>query len=136
MDYSYYDIYINEKKIEGSKPKISEEQKNEWLDIGKYSICKIQLSDINLGNDFFVKLILMKKIWYTKKKGKIISKEQIKNLAELKIKYKGKNIIIKNQNKDLNIEKYNCIEINNEQIKEFFKIEGNFNLNYQDIKKK
>ena len=62
MDYSYYDIYINEKKIEGSKPKISEEQKNELLDIRKYSICKIQLSDINLGNDFFVKLILMKKI--------------------------------------------------------------------------
>ena len=54
----------------------------------------------------------------------------------MKIKYKGKNIIIKNQNINLNIEKYNCIEINNEQIKDFFKIECNFNLNYQDIKKK
>ena len=137
MDYSYGDIYINEKKIEGSKPKISEEQKNELFNIGKYSICKIQLSDINLGNGFFCQVnINEKKYNILIINEKIISKEQIKNLENLKIKYKGKNIIIKNHNINLNIEKYNCIEINNEQIKDFYKIEGNFNLNYQDIKKK
>ena len=56
----------------------------------------------------------------------------------MKIKYKGKNIEIKNQILDLNTiyKKYNCIEINNEQIKDFYKIEGNFNLNFQDIEKK
>ena len=87
MDYSYGDIYINEKKIEGSKPKISEEQKNELLNIGKYSICKIQLSDINLGNGFFCQVnINEKKYNILIINEKIISKEQIKNLENLKIK--------------------------------------------------
>ncbi len=70
---------------------------NKLLDIGKYSICKIQLSDINLGNGFFCQVNFNEKKYdILIIKEKIISKEQMKNLAELKIKYKGKNIIIKN----------------------------------------
>ena len=59
-------------------------------------------------------------------------------MEELKIRYKEKNIKIINQILDLNIldKKNNCIEINNEEIKDFYKNEGNSNLNFQNIEKK
>ena len=140
MNSSDDDIYINEKIISGkNKPEISEGQKKKLLDIGKNSIYKIKLLDINSGNGFFCQVNYEgKKYEILIINEKIILKEQIKKLEELKIKYKGKNIEIKNQILDLNTiyKKYNCIEINNEEIKDFYKIDSNSNMNFKDIEEK
>ena len=49
------EIYINEGLMLSEKPKISE-KKNELLQIGENSICRISLSDINYGNGYLCKI--------------------------------------------------------------------------------
>ena len=55
------DTYINEWEIEGEKPEIIEEERNELLKKGEDSTCKISLPDINQGNGFFFKFYIRKK---------------------------------------------------------------------------
>ena len=55
------DTYINEGEIEGEKPEITEEERNELLKKGEDSKCQISLPDINQGNGFFFKFYIRKK---------------------------------------------------------------------------
>ena len=55
------DTYINEGEIEGEKPEITEEERNELLKKGEDSTCKISLPDINQGNGFFCQILYKEK---------------------------------------------------------------------------
>ena len=57
MDSSEDDIYINEGYIQGPKPQISIEQKNELLKKGYDSTCKISIPDVNQGNGYFCQIL-------------------------------------------------------------------------------
>ena len=143
MDSSRYDIYIYDHITPGPKPEISIEQRNELLEKGKDSICKIYLPDINFGNGYFCQ------IFYNEKKynvliinNQIINREILEKLDDLKIKYNYNSntslISIKNKILDINSEnkKYNFIEINNNEFN-FYNIEGNFNGDFnEEIKNK
>ena len=107
MDSSRYDIYIYDHIIPGPKPEISIEQRNELLEKGKDSICKISLPDINFGNGYFCQ------IFYNEKKynvliinNQIINREILEKLDYLNIKYNYYNYntsLISIKNKILNI---------------------------------
>ena len=51
------DTYINEGEIEGEKPEITEEERNELLKKGEDLTCEISLPDINKGNRFFYEIL-------------------------------------------------------------------------------
>ncbi len=143
MDSSRYDIYIYDYTIPGPKPEISIEQRNELLEKGKDSVCKITLPDINFGNGYFCQII------YNENKynvliinNQIINRETLKTQDYLNIKYNYNYntslISIKNKILDINSEnkKYNFIEINNNEFN-FYNIEGNFNGDFnEEIKNK
>ncbi len=133
------DNYINEVEIEGDKPKITEKQRNELLKKGEDSTCKISLPDINKGNGFFCEIL------YNENKSnvliirnKIINKEILKKKKHLKISHKEKNIVILIENRILNLNdvKYNYIKIDDSEIEDFYKIEGNFNKEIENKIKK
>ena len=144
MDSSRYDIYIYDHITPGPKPEISIEQRNELLEKGKDSICKISLPDINFGNRYFCQ------IFYNENKynvliinNQIINREILEKLDDLNIKYNYKNsntflISIKNKILDINSEnkQYTFIEINNNEFN-YYNIEGNFNGDFnEEIKNK
>ena len=123
MDSSRYDIYIYDHITPGLKPEISIEQRNELLEKGKDSICKISLPDINFGNRYFCQ------IFYNENKynvliinNQIINREILEKQDALNIKYNYNSntylISIKNKILDINSEnkKYNFIEINNKNL--------------------
>ena len=133
------DTYINEGEINKNKPKITEKQRNELLKKGEDSTCKISLPDINQGNGFFCQIL------YEEKKcnvliirNKIINKENLIKLKHLKISHKEKNIVILIEDRILNLndEKYNYIEIDDSEIKDFYKMEDNFNKETENKIKK
>ena len=123
MDSSRYDIYIYDHITPGPKPEFSIEQRNESLEKGKDSICKISLPDINFGNGYFCQ------IFYNENKynvliinNQIINREILEKQDALNIKYNYNSniylISIKNKILDINSEnkKYNFIEINNKNL--------------------
>ena len=136
MDSSDDDIYINQAYIPGPKPEISIKQKNELLKKGYDSTCKIVIDDANIGNGFFCQ------IFYNGNNynvliinNNVFSKEQLKTQKRLKIKYEDKIILIIIENKilDLNFKnkKYSFIEINEDEIKNFYKL-NNFNGEFNE----
>ena len=105
IDSSDDDIYINEGEIAGSKPEISNKQKEELLRKGFDSTCKISLPDVKKGNGFFCQIFYNGKNYNVLiLNKKIILKEEIKKLKHLNIGYENKIIILFIQNLDLNYE--------------------------------
>ena len=108
------DTYINEGEIEGEKPEITEEERNELLKKGEDSTCKISLPDINQGNGFFCQIL-----YKEKKYNVLIIRNKIINLEN-----KEKNILILIEDRVLNLNdpKYNYIKIDDNEIKDFYNI--------------
>jgi len=125
------EIYINEAIMSGEKPKISEEKRNELLQIGKDSICKISLPDMNYGNGYFCQ------INYNGNKYNVLiititNEEDLQKIETIKIRYKGKIILIEKIILNINSRKYNFIEINNKEINDFYEIKVNFNGDFNE----
>ena len=147
MDFSLNDIYINERYIPGDMPGISLKQKYELLKKGYDSTCIISIPDVKIGNGYFCQVSYNRNNYNVLiLNNKIIDKELLKTIKIIKIKYEDKKILILIKDKilDLNVEnqnqKYNFIEINDDEIKNFYKIE-NFNEEFNEeiideIKKK
>ena len=104
MDSSEDEIYINEGYIEGPKPQISIQKKEELLKKGYDSTCKISIPDVKNGNGFFCQFFYNGKNYKVLiLNNKIIGKEYLKKKKYLKIKYENKNIVILIEDKILDL---------------------------------
>ena len=102
-DSSDGETYIDEAKIEGSKPNISEEKKKKLIEKGKDATCKISLPDVVKGIGYFCNIIYQNNnLNILCINNEIINKESLKQLKNLKIKYKEEFILLLIEDKILN----------------------------------